>query len=71
MKIIAYKNQNDVHLLFAAECGMELKDIADKDVPPGLPYVFIDDESQVESIDWTKPESVGLGPELFWSIDKS
>lgn len=65
--LIAYKQNDEVLILHPIlNCGLTIEEIASKDVPVGLPYVFVDNEHN--PIDWDKPDGTGLGAELFFSI---
>lgn len=55
------------------ECGLTISEIARKDVPAGLPFVFIE-ESELPPIelreawdcDFSDPDGYGIGPEAWW-----
>jgi hypothetical protein len=55
--IIAYQFEDKVAIMTPAE-GLDITDVAKKDVPTGCPYI-ITDPSKVDSIDFTKPDGVG------------
>lgn len=42
-KVIIYKTDNGVAIVYPAlDCGLSIEQIADKDVPAGVPYKIID-----------------------------
>lgn len=68
--IVIYKENENI-IVMAPAMEIDIRIIADKDVPAGLPYIIYDGELPTEpqetwEIDLSKPDGYGLTPEQFY-----
>lgn len=75
-KRIIYPNSNDgISIIIPAPCGLTIEEIAQKDVPAGLPYLIIDaddipaDRSNREAwdADFSDPDGYGIGHDAWFA----
>jgi hypothetical protein len=76
MTLIVWPNQSDGGIVVTVpclECGLSLEEIARKDVPAGVPYVFVEEEElpplemrEAWDCDFTEPDGYGIGAEAWW-----
>lgn len=72
-RVIVYPSGDGVAVLFPCECGLTVEQIANKDVPAGLPYLIVDaaDIPTDRSLraawraDFSQPDGYGIGQEAF------
>lgn len=66
--VVVYTQENGVVAVLApaSNCGLTLKEIADKDVPTGVPYWIVDsaelpqeEQESWELVDMPEPDGVG------------
>lgn len=70
MKVL-FKFNNNLHIMTPA-IDIDIRIIADKDVPAGLPYIIYDGELPTEpqetwEVDLSNPDGYGLTPEEFYT----
>lgn len=74
MKKVIYPNENGGVCLMTAAEGWDIKIVARKDVPAGLPYKFVNSEDLPEDhtffnaweADFTNPDGYGIGAEAWF-----
>lgn len=75
-KIIYPNEHGGITLLSPAlECGLSLQEIARKDVPAGVPYLFIDDDLIPQDhtffdaweADFSNPDGYGIGHDAWFA----
>ena len=73
MRII-YLNGEGVSLITPSlNCGLNIRNIAEKDTPVGLPYFFVDEkdiptDKHLKSawrVDFTRPDGFGIGADAW------
>lgn len=75
--VIAYPNDlGGVSLIYpASTCELSIKDIAEKDVPEGVPYMFIPSKAVPEDhtffdafeVDFSTPSGYGIGAAAWFA----
>lgn len=75
-KCILYRNDNGrVSVIIPADCGLTIEEIAQKDVPAGVPYK-ITDISNIPTdrtfraaweADFTEPDGYGIGADAWFA----
>lgn len=75
--VIAYPNDSgNISLIYPSlECELSIKDIAEKDVPEGKPFIFIplqaipEDHSFFDAFeaDFSSPSGYGIGAEAWFA----
>lgn len=74
---IIYPNQNGgvVLVIPALECGLTIEEIAAKDVPAGVPYLFINETDlptdfeffEAWEADFSSPDGYGVGHDAWFA----
>lgn len=79
--VIAYPNEEGgVSIIYPmTDCGLSVRDIAQKDVPMGVPYSFIPLEAiptdhtffNAFEVDFSEPSGYGIGAEAWFEQQKT
>lgn len=77
-KVILYPQDGKIVMCFPCECGLEIDEIARKDVPAGLPYLIVDRSSVPDDFrfsdafecDFSNPDGFGIGAEQ-WFLEQA
>jgi hypothetical protein len=73
-KVVIYPREDGgVVVLYPCECGLSIEEVARKDVPAGLPYLFGTDADVPKDTtyreawvaDFSQPDGIGVGPEVW------
>jgi len=69
--IIIYKNDVGTAIIYpSSECGLTVEQIAKKDVPQGVAYRIVENDSDVDAISFDTPDGYG-DPEGYWAKQES
>lgn len=67
-------NGSVVHVMPAHDCGIPFEEIARKDVPAGVPYLFVNDADLPDleffdawEADFSSPDGYGIGAEAWFA----
>lgn len=74
MKIIYQNPDNTIAIIMPCDCGMTTEQIAEKDVPHGIPYLICEDTdipadwstSSSWECDFSTPHGIGLGAQRYF-----
>jgi hypothetical protein len=75
MKIIYQNQDNTIAIIIPVEgCGLTVEQIAQKDVPHGVPYLIVEDSdlpsdwstSAAWEADFSAPHGIGMGPQRYF-----
>ena len=77
MMRIIYPNDGGIAIIAPAECGLNIEDIAKKDVPAGAPYKIIDTADiptdrtfrDAWEADFSEPDGYGIGHDA-WVVEQ-
>ena len=73
---IIYPNNGCVALITPSEnCGLSVEEIASKDVPEGIPYLFVEEKDlpsdhiffEAWETDFSKPDGYGIGHKKWFA----
>lgn len=72
--IIYLREDNKISIIFPADCGISIEEIARKDVPAGAPYKIIDNIDLLDfeyqeswESDFSQPDGYGIGSEAWFA----
>lgn len=73
-QLIIYPYNGGIATLHPCECGLTVEEIARKDVPAGLPYLFVSPSDLPDpqyrdawTADFSEPDGVGIGAEAWFA----
>jgi hypothetical protein len=78
-RIIYQSADGGVAIIIPAECGLDVQQIALKDVPAGVPFRIIDADDvpadrtfrEAWEADFSQPDGVGLGPVAWFAAQEA
>lgn len=78
-RIIYLTNDGNISIIIPADCGLTIEEIAQKDVPAGIPYK-ITDVSDIPSdrtfrgawdADFSEPDGYGIGVDAWFELQNA
>lgn len=79
-QIILYPNDNGISVIVPSKnCGLTIEEIAQKDVPAGVPYKIVQ-ESDIPSdrtfrgaweAEFTEPDGTGIGHDAWFALQEN
>lgn len=74
-QVIVYENSGGgIAVMYPADCGLPLTEIARKDVPAGKPFLIIDaadlpsgEYRDAWTADFSQPDGVGIGADAWFA----
>lgn len=78
-RIIYMNNEGNLSIIIPVDCGLTIEQIAQKDVPKGVPYLIINSEDvpqdrsnrEAWEADFSNPDGIGLGQEDWFNLNQS
>jgi hypothetical protein len=74
-QVIVYENSDGlIAVMYPADCGLSITEIARKDVPAGTPYLLVNAADLPDgayrdawTADFSEPDGVGIGPDAWFA----